>query len=252
MNDQRETKLEADNVDLLRKSPFISKLENFWYHNKWKVIIIAFFAIVLIVGVAQVAGKTEPDATVVVAVPETITPLQSADISSALVSVMPADTNGDGKKVIDVLAYPIYSEEEFEEANHTETETEKDGGWHYVPVVNQSYNVEKFNEYTEFLKTGEATVLIVSEYLYGNLVQNDRVMPLSEIFGENVPAGAKADGFGFVFGDLSIYSYVDALGVIPEDSVVCILRPYIWGASSDPERYAHAKELFNKIVTFGE
>ena len=111
MNDQRETKLEADDVDLLRKSPFISKLENFWYHNKWKVIIIAFFAIVLIVGVAQVAGKTEPDATVVVAVPETITPLQSADISSALVSIMPSDANGAGKKAIDVLAYPIYSEE---------------------------------------------------------------------------------------------------------------------------------------------
>ena len=252
MNDQRETKLEADDVDLLRKSPFISKLENFWYHNKWKVIIIAFFAIVLIVGVAQVAGKTEPDATVVVAVPETITPLQSADISSALVSIMPSDANGDGKKAIDVLAYPIYSEEEFEEANHTETETEKDGGWHYVPTVNQSYNVEKFNEYTEFLKTGEATVMLVSEYLYENLVANDRVRPLSDIFGDKTPAGATADGCGVRLGDIALYSYVDAIGVVPEDTIVCILRPYIWGASSDPEKYAHAEELFKKIVTFGE
>lgn len=255
MNDQRDLdreKLEGDNIDLFGKSPFMSKLDNFWFYHKWKVIIVAFFAIVAIVGIAQMAGKTDPDATVVIAVPETVTPLQSADISSALVSLMAEDVNGDGKKSIDVLAYPIYSEEEMEEANHTETETEKDGGWHYVPLVNQSYNVEKFNEYTEFLKTGEATILFVSEYLYDNLVQNDRVMPLSEIFGENIPAGATADGCGVRIGDTAIYSYVDSLAVIPEDTVVCILRPYIWGASSDGEIYAHAKELFKKIVTFGE
>ena len=255
MNDQNKNgreKLDAENIDLFGKSPLVSKLENFWYYHKWKAIIGLFFAIVLIVGITQIAGKTDPDATVVIAVPETVTPLQSADISSALVALMTGDANGDGKKSLDVLAYPIYSEEELEEINHTETETEPDGGWHYVPLVNQSYNVEKFNEYTEFLKTGEATVMFVSEYLYENLVANNRVKPLSDIFGDKIPVGAMADGCGVRLSDLEIYSYIDALGVIPEDTVVCILRPYVWGSSSDSEKYAHAENLFKSIINFAQ
>ena len=251
-NDLDRAKLDADDIDLLSKSPFVAKLENFWYYHKWKVIIIAFFAIVLIVGITQVANKTEPDVTVVVSVPETITPLQTVDISSALVSLMPSDTNGDGKKAVDVVAYSVYSEDELYEANHTETETEKDGGWHYVSTVNQSYNVEQFENYTSYLQTGEVTILFVSEYLYANLVANDRVMPLSEVFGDSIPAGATADGRGVKLSELGIYDYVDAIKVIPEDTVVCILRPYIWGASSNAEKYAHAEELFKKIVTFGK
>ena len=255
MNDNKDfdkSKLDAAEIKLTHSSPLLAKLENFWYYHKWKVIVITFFAIVLIVGIAQVAGKTEPDATIVIAVPETVTPLQSVDIGTALVPLMPGDSNGDGKKSVDVVAYAIYSEDEMYEANHTETETEKDGGWHYVPTVNQSYNVEKFEEYTEYLKTGEATILFVSEYLYSNLVVQERVRPLSDIFGENLPAGALADGYGVRLGDLGVYDYVEALKVLPEDTVVCLLRPYIWGASSKEEKYSYCKELFKKIVSFSE
>ena len=140
MNDNRdfdESKLDGAEIRLAPNSPFFAKLDNFWYYHKWKVIIIAFFAIVIIVGVVQMVGKTDADASVVIAVPETVTPLQSRDISTALGQLLPNDANGDGKKDLDVLAYPIYSEEELDKANHTETETEADGGWHYVPVVDR-------------------------------------------------------------------------------------------------------------------
>lgn len=257
MNSNRDTdvsKIDGVDVSLTSKIPFFSKLDNFWFYNKWKVIIISFFAIVLGVCLVQIVGKAEVDTTLVIAAPETITPLQSADIDSALLSLMPADKSGDGKKVLDIITYPIYSEEELYRANHTETETEEDGGWHYVPTVNQSYNVEKFNEYTEYLKTGEVTLIFVSKYLYDNLIVNDRVLPLSEVFGDNMPtiAALSGDGYGVRLGDLYAYDYIDALKVIPEDTMVCILRPYIWGASSKAEKYEYSKEFFRNILLFGE
>ena len=255
MNDNRdfdESKLDGAEIRLAPNSPFFAKLDNFWYHHKWKVIIIAFFAIVIIVGVVQMVGKTDADASVVIAVPETVTPLQSRDISTALGQLLPSDANGDGKKDLDVLAYPIYSEEELDKANHTETETEADGGWHYVPVVDQSYNVDRHKEYTAYLQGGEAAVLFVSEYLYESLRTHDRILPLSEIFGESLPTGALADGYGVRLGDLAIYSYIDALKVIPEDTIVCILRPYVFGKNANEDRYECAKGLFKNIVTFSK
>ena len=247
-----KSKLDGADLSLSESSPLIEKLDNFWYYNKWKVIIIAFFAIVIIVGVVQMVGKTDADASIVIAVPETVTPLQGQEIGTALMPFMPSDGNGDGKREIEVLAYAIYSEDEMDAANHTETETEKDGGWHYVPTVNQSYNVEQYEQYTSYLQTGEATILFVSEYLYEKLRGADRILPLGEIFGENLPAGALPDGYGVRLSDIAVYSYVEALGVIPEDTVVCILRPYVFGKSSKAESYSFAKELFANIVNFSE
>ena len=255
MNDNRdfnESKLDAAEIKLTSNSPFFAKLENFWYYHKWKVIVIAFFAIVAIVGIVQMVNKTESDATAVVAVPETITPIQSQEISVALQQFLPSDQNKDGKKELSVHAYAIYSEEEFNEANQTETETEPNGDWHYVPTVNQSYNVEQYEQYTSYLQNGEVAVVFVSEYLYEKLRSSDRVLPLSEIFGEKLPTGALDDGYGVRLGDLAVYSYVEALGIIPEDTVVCMLRPYIFGKTADEEKYSYAKEFYKNIVNFAE
>ena len=250
--DFNESKLDAAEIKLAPNSPFFAKLENFWFYHKWKVIIITFFAIVLIVGIVQMVNKTEADASVVIAVPETVTPIQSQEISAALQQFLPSDQNKDGKKEIDVHAYAIYSEEEFNEANQTETETEPNGDWHYVPTVNQSYNVEQYEQYTAYLQNGEAAVVFVSEYLYEKLRSSDRVLPLSEIFGEKMPAGALSDGYGVRLSDLAIYSYVEALGMIPEDTVVCMLRPYVFGKTANEEKYSYAKEFYKNIVKFAE
>ena len=42
MNDGRE-KLKESDVKVSLSSPFLKWLDNFWYHHKWKVIIILLF-----------------------------------------------------------------------------------------------------------------------------------------------------------------------------------------------------------------
>ena len=48
-------KLEAG--DIKAASPALRWLDNFWYHHKWKVIIISFFVVVFAVGIFQMEGE---------------------------------------------------------------------------------------------------------------------------------------------------------------------------------------------------
>lgn len=244
---QGEGKLEAGEIDLASTNPVFRFLDNFWYYHKWKVIIIAFFALVLIVAIVQIAGKEDNDASVIVAVPQTLYAEEMQDLQSDLLAVMPSDRSGDGKKTLLLSAYPIYSEDEMIAAN--EEETDEEG--RFIKQVEGSYNSQKLEEYTDYLLTGECSILIVSEYLYSNLLAQGRVLPLAELFGDDLPEGARADGCGVDLSKTPIYEYSNGLGNLPENTVVCLLRPYVYGASSDEEKYAFYEEYFKAIVTFG-
>lgn len=251
MKDNRDfdgSKLDDAEIKLTVSNPILKWLDNFWYHHKWKVIVSLFFAVVIIVGIVQMIGKKETDATVLFAVPETVYADKSAELGDALRSLMVTDPNGDGKKEIVVMTYPIYSEDEMNEAN--EAETNEEG--RYVIKVDRSYNVSKFEEYTEYMKTGECSILFVSEYLYENLKIQDRLRPISDLFPEEIPEGTLSDGYGVRLGDTYLYEFFDAFKVLPEDTVICLARSYVWGASSDEEKYAHIEDYFKTIVSFSE
>ncbi len=150
-------------------------------------------------------------------------------------------------KNLALYTYSIYSEDEMKAANEAETDDEGK----YVIQVSQPHNTSKIEEYRSYLQTGECSVVLVSEYLYENLRDQDRLRPIAEVFGEQLPAGTRQDGYGVRLGDTYLYEYFDELKVLPEDTVICLLRSYIWGASSDGEKYAVSEEYFKKIVTFG-
>ena len=64
---ENQEKLQSTDIKLTSSNKFLTWLSNFWYYNKWKVIVITFFAVVVIVGVVQMVGKTDPDIDVTVA-----------------------------------------------------------------------------------------------------------------------------------------------------------------------------------------
>ncbi len=242
-----ESKLEAAEIKLTASSPILSKISNFWYYHKWKVIIISFFAVVLAVGIFQMATREEADTSIIIAVPKHLDGEQAAEIDSTLTALLPAGKN-DTALSLDVYNYAIYSEEEMDEANRTETNSEGE----YLLQVSGQYNTSQMEAYTGYMQTGECSVLIVSEYLYIKLRASDRVLPLDKVFEDKMPRGAMSDGYGVRLGDTELYEFSESMQVLPEDSVVCILRSYIMGASSKEENYNTSKEFFKNIVTFGE
>lgn len=244
--DHDGSKLDAAEIRLTSDNPFLSKLSDFWYYHKWKVIVIGFFAIIFTVGIVQMINKEDSDEIVVIAAPVDISAEDNQKIDGVLSTLMPKNDDGSAR-ALDIYTYPIYSEDEMKEANESETDTEG----RFVVNVLQSYNTSKIQEYDQFLSTGECSVLFVSEYLYGRLTANNRLLPVSEICGEKLPAGVTQDGFGVRLGDTYLYEYFTDLQKLPEDTIVCISRQYIHGASSDDERYAASVEFFKNIVTFG-
>ncbi len=239
-----DSKLNDTDINLNSSNRFIKALDNFWFYHKWKVIIISFFAVVLVICILQMVGKERIDDNVVIGVPKTLYAEEIAELDNTLTSLMPKDENGE--KNLALMIYPIYSEDELEYVNELETNDEGN----YVTLVSPVYNAEKISEYSDYMMTGEASLLFVSPYLYAQQAENDRLMPLSEIFGENVPKSGYE--YGVRLGDTYLYEYFDAFKVLPEDTVICLRRAYVMGASANKERYQRTKEFFVNLVTFGD
>ena len=242
-------KLQGSDVNVTLSNPFLKWLDNFWYHHKWKVIIIAFFAIVIIIGVVQMLNKEKYDVEVTVAT-HTVYYTENVDaLESALKSLMPSDMNGDGKKSIQLNLYKIYSEAEMNAANSAETDAEDN------PIIyaDPTYNKEQINQFNSYILTGQCTVMIVSEYVYQDLVgrRTDDILlkPMSEIFGNDLPNGTTPDGYGVKLSECGAYS-LDAFGALPRDSIICIMRPFVMSGNSNSEKYEKAVEYFKSIVEF--
>ena len=249
MENEKE-KIDGSNVSVKLSNPFFKWLDNFWYHHKWKVIIITFFAIVIIVGVVQMVSKEDYDVEVTVAT-HTVYYTENVDsLEGALISLMPTDINGDGKKNVQLNLYKIYSEAEMNAANEAET----DASGNPAIYADPNYNKEQISQFNSYIMTGECTVMILSEYVYNDLVsrRSDEILlkPVSEIFGDDLPAGVTADGYGIKLSKCGVWK-LDAFRTLPADSIICMMRPFVFGEGSDSDRYDKALEYFKNIVEFG-
>lgn len=247
-------KLEGDDVKIVyeTENPLLKKLSNFWYYHKWKVIIISFFAIVFAVGIIQMVTREDVDEIVIVAAPAYLDADQGEKIDRILSSCLPKNKDG-SLRTLDIRRYIVFSEEEIEEANHSETNEEG----RYIEKIDKSAIMTEIKSFNDDLSTGECSVLILNPYLYNELSKReisgnrDIRMTMEEVFGEDLPAGVMPDGCGIRLGDTEIYQYYEELQVLPEDTVICVLRSYYMGSSANKEKHAMSVELFKNIVTFG-
>ena len=242
-----QEKIKGEDVKIKVSNPFFSKLENFWFHHKWKVIISAFFLIVLGVGVFQMFTKEKYDTQVSVATHVIYDKKQLEAFNKALAALMPEDVNGDGKKNLAVYRYRVYSEEELTDANSGFDENDNP-----VIVIDRNFNREQMTELNNAINSGQCTVMFVSRYEYDELVNkrpNDvLLLPMSELFGEKLPEGVTENGYGVMLKDTGVYE-LDGFKWLPEDTVICILRKF---PSVSEKRYEADKQLFKNIVEFGK
>ncbi len=241
MNQNKENivdeKLEGDSVSVVSKSKLLSKLDNFWYHYKWVVIIGAFFLVVLIVGIVQIFNRTAIDAAVTFAGPAYISPNQCAAIETELGKIIPEDYTGDGNKTVKFSNYTIYYESDLNGIDSTQ--------------IDLSQNTTNKSNYDDYVSSGECSIYFVGSEFYKNFVAHERLQSMGDLFGDELPEGMTADGYGVRLGDLPIYE-LDAFKVMPADTYICLAKPYIYGESSKAGTYAEMIECFKAIVNFGQ
>lgn len=229
-------------AEIRPQSKLWARLDNFWYHYKWATIITAFFVIVVLVCTLQMCGNEKEDINILYAGPIQLSTDEIGSVSDVMETVMPEDFDGNGKKEAVLINYHIYSKEQIEKI---ESQTDAAGVKGYV---DRSYNSGNYDNFYKYIQTGEASICLLDPSLYGDLKSSDRLMKLSDVLGY-LPEGA-LDEYGIMLGDTVLYSSYGVMEKLPEDTVVCILRPLVVGKSSKEKLYAYEKDMFAAIVEY--
>jgi hypothetical protein len=221
-----------DSTEIVSENRVYNKLQNFWYHNKWTVIVVAFFVCVVVVCTLQMFGKEKYDVSIVYGGTAHMESDERAAFVGALQGILPEDYDNNGKKAVGLVEYQIFSEKEI----YTEVEKEVDGELVTVkePMVALNWNTEQYSSMQSAVsKTGEYSLCFASPYVYEQLLK-----------------GYAVEGKTVRLGDTDFYLYNEAVQVLPADTVVCLLRQFMVGQSSKDEIYNRSVALFDAIVAY--
>lgn len=221
-----------DSTEIVTENRTYNKLQNFWYHNKWTVIVVTFFVVVIAVCTLQMLCKDKYDVSIVYGGTVRMEADERAAFAGALQNVLPEDFDNDGKKAVGLIEYQIFSEEEI----YTEIETVIDGELvtQKKEQVALSWNTEQFSSMQSAVsKTGEYSLCFASPYVYEKLLK-----------------GYVVEGKAVRLGDTDFYLYNEAVQVLPADTMVCLLRQFMVGQSSKDAIYARSVALYDAIVTY--
>lgn len=220
--------------DIHVKSPFIEKLDNFWFYYKIHVIVIAFVVLVLSVCIVQSCSRESEDVLVLYSGPSSFSPSAFELIEDELSSVLPADYDGDGVKNAGLVAYNVMSEEQIKEYER-ELET----------TLNRSYYTEQYQIYSKYVTSGECAVFLLDPWLYEAIVSQEVniLRPLSEVMTD-IPENAIGE-YGIKFSETALYKGSACLSQLPADTVLCLSRPMVMSSGSgNAKKYAQMTAMF--------
>ena len=196
------------------QSPLLKKLDNFWYHDKWPFLGILFTLIVLIVCLTQCTknGKGD-DGCYMFAGGYTMSAEERRNMETVL-KTFAEDTNGDGKIVLGMMDFQIYTKEEIEK-NYDKNDQ--------AHVAQLSYNNRE--AFDQEILAGEATLCFLSPSLFTDVAKAGGFLPVSE-YADAVPEGAETvaygnTAYGIKLSSLAIASY-PGFSSLPADTIVCL------------------------------
>ncbi len=218
------------------------KLENFWYHYKIQTLIILAFAVIITVSAVQMAGRTDYDLYAMYAGPGNINISEDG-----------------GKTVYSSLCDAIKQvsgERDLEISIQCLTYVPKELAEEYVKkdLYYNAYENEKTHDaYATMIANGKCTLLLLTPELYAEAKEAGALEPLENILG-HAPEGTY-DEYSFVFSSTAFAKYFSGLDKLPDDILIAFrseVNPSSLIGRNDGKAYAYQKEIFKKIVTFGE
>ena len=224
------------------KGPFLEKLDSFWFHHKIKVIVALVLAAILFITFVQYIGRKNHSVMIAYAGPSYLSGSEIEQIETVFSTLLQQKTENE-KLFVGLTQYPLYSKAQIESMR---AETDEDG----KPLfVNSELNSENYDALYEYIMTGDTAVLILDLWLYEELLRNERLAPMSELFG-TLPPSVDKKGYGIVLGETDLYECYDVLKKLPKETVVCCLKPYVFGNTSNRDTYETMKDTIRAIAGF--
>ena len=178
--------------------------------------------------VVQCANREKSDALFVYAGEKILSGEERESLTQALGETLAQDYDKDGKKAVALVTFSIFS----------------DG----TTLIGSADAERDLNNY---LNTGECSIWLVSSFVYESSRLSERAVPLSETFGEKLPAGA-VDGIAVVLQETAFYhQFEKTIGAIfPKDEPVYLLlgKPTVLGKAANEAQYGRGKQLYLSMV----
>ena len=221
----------------------VDRAANFWHYNKVKILIIAAFAVIIAVALAQLIGRQNPDVSILYAGPDYITPNQSEAFSDVLESIMD-DYNGDGRKYVQIEDLVFMSDAQILDylaAAQADNE---------AASVDNTHNSEIKDRFMFEVFGGEAMICILAEDQYHMVADGGGFMRLADVLGE-VPDGA-IDDYGIRFAEMKFAKFYDAAKIFPDDAVIALRTIPTASALTGKQRaeriHGYHEEMFKLIA----
>ena len=220
-----ENKIESGE-DIRLSSPFLTKLDNYWYHYKWHTIIGAFLLIVVIVCTAQMCSKKQYDNHVMYVGNSSLSSAQLTGLTESFQMLM-EDYNRDGEKNVSIERYFV-------------TFNKETGGLLLGSAITNWDSV--CNE----ILAGEALLCLTSPEVFerlDNVTERGEdgtlytlLRPLSKLFAEDDPVGDSLYSAYYRYSDGGISDYgvyihqtplgsLPGFSSLPKDTVLCLRYP---------------------------
>ncbi len=221
-------------------------LENFWYHNKWITIIVAFFAVAVIIMTAQFFTRDKYDAMILYTGPELPNANETLEIEAAFEDVLDEDYDGNGKREVTLNSLFLMTDEQLKDDKYLYDE---EGNPLYI---NTKDMVTTKQQFTTQIFVGEALICLLDPAWYDLVAKKDAFVPLNELV-ESVPENAY-DECALYLRDTGFGQYFTALNALPEDTLICFRRMSstsgLKNEKKEEQRYEFNKRFFVELIEF--
>ena len=215
-----------------RDMSFTEKLSHIWFYHKWHILCGLVFLVMILVGLAQCMGKSEPD-VMLLYVGNHYMPIEYVrSLNASLEGIMSEDMNGDGEKNVDILQIRL------------DMVKKPDGTKEIYKPQEQTETLQRIEVETS---TGQAIIYILEPTIYENY--KFLAAPLEDVLGYT-PEGA-VDEYGVRLSSLDAYKET-YLGSFPEESVIFIRAKRTEGnmftKRDTDEKYEAGVRFFRELI----
>ncbi len=225
-----------------------SKLENFWYYNKWKVIIGIFAVVIIGICVYQFIERENPDVYMMYAGPRYLSTSGGNSMREAFRTVV-EDYNNDGERGLGIVTLTCLTDEQIENLEEQYRENDEDF------VIDKQANRENIKQFDMEIFGGESVICLLDPSLYDRVHDAGGFVQIKDIFTDEELEGVELyDSTGIVLHSLKFAKYYSAVGALPEDTVLCIRKVSTISAFKGKKKYEEIHEnhvdTFRNIVLF--
>lgn len=220
--------------------------KNYWYYYKWTVIIIVFFAAVIVFCLVNMKGSDSYDVKILYTGPHFFDNGEESGIKNAFAQLMPSDYNGDGKKNVEFVGMPAFTDEQINEAigGSDDISARLRYAQYTVANVSEAFSQQAF--------VGDGSICLLDDIWYNRLLENGGLVKLKEILGYK-PEYA-VDDYSVELSSLCAYGFFEAIGKLPPETRVCFrtlsTASAFTGRKASEKMYENSKKMFISLFDF--